>query len=129
MQTMPEQGGADATSKLASYRRCAQRIGQRWPAFTDRRRHRLRQGLFLQVGGAPDATRLPKAMQAILSNYRGAKVSIPRDAVGDVLVRLAGAARRLHKLPCQCADPSAAYVEAHLALVQLGRLADVGCCS
>lgn len=84
---------------------------------------------YLLADGAPDVKRLPKAIQSILSNYRGVKVSIPRDAVGDVLVRLAIAASTLRKLPCQC-DPAAdAYVEAHQALIQLNRLADVGCCS
>lgn len=84
---------------------------------------------YLLETGAPDTKRLPKAIQSILSNYRGARVSIPRESVADVLVRLAVAAATLRKLPCQRADASAAYVEAHRALEQLGRLADVGCCS
>ena len=84
---------------------------------------------YLLETGAPDTKRLPKAIQSILSNYRGTKVSIPREAVADVLVRLATAAATLRKLPCQCMDASPAYVEAHHALEQLGRLADVGCCS
>lgn len=84
---------------------------------------------YLLETGAPDTRRLPKAIQSILSNYRGAKVSIPREAVADVLVRLAIAAATLRKLPCQGMDASPAYVEAHHALEQLGRLADVGCCS
>jgi len=84
---------------------------------------------YLLDTGAPDTKRLPKAIQSILSNYRGAKVDIPREAVGDILVRLAIAAATLRKLPCQCVEPSPAYVEAHQALEQLGRLADVGCCS
>jgi hypothetical protein len=83
---------------------------------------------YLLETGAPDTKRLPKAIQSILSNYRGAKVDIPREAVGDVLVRLAIAAATLRKLPCQCAEPSPAYAEAHQALEQLQRLADVGCC-
>lgn len=84
---------------------------------------------YLLETGAPDVRRLPKAIQCILSNYRGARVDIPRDAVADVLVRLARAASLLRKLPCQC-DPAAdAYVEAHHALQQLGRLHDVGCCA
>lgn len=83
---------------------------------------------YLLETGAPDTRRLPKAIQSILSNYRGAKVSIPREAVADVLVRLAVAAATVRKLPCQCMDASPAYAEAHSALEQLGRLADVGCC-
>ena len=78
--------------------------------------------------GAPDVKRLPKAIQAILSNYRGAKVSIPREAVPDVLVRLCQTAASLGKLPCQDAATAPAYAEAHQALDQLGRLASVGCC-
>ena len=80
------------------------------------------------VDGTPDQKRLPKAIHAILSNYRGAKVSIPREAVADVLVRLAAAAARLGKMPCQSSPTADAYVEAHEALAQLDRLADVGCC-
>ncbi len=84
---------------------------------------------YLLIDGGPDVKRLPKAIQSILSNCRGVKVSIPREAVGDVLVRLAVAAAMLRKLPCQC-DPAAdAYVEAHHALIQLNRLHEVGCCS
>ena len=77
---------------------------------------------------APDLKRLPRAIQAILSNYRGAKVSIPREAVADVLVRLCQTAASLGKLPCQDAATAPAYAEAHQALDQLGRLASVGCC-
>jgi hypothetical protein len=84
---------------------------------------------YLLLTGVPDTKRLPKAIQSILSNYRGAKVDIPREQVGDVLVRLAIAAAILRKLPCQCTEPSPAYVEAHQALEQLERLADVRCCS
>lgn len=83
---------------------------------------------YLTLAGAPDTKRLPKAIQAILSNYRGARVDIPRETVGDVLVRLAVAAAMLRKLPCQCNRAADAYVEAHLALEQLSRLTDVGCC-
>ena len=78
--------------------------------------------------GAIDLKRLPKAIQAILSNYRGAKVTIPREAAGDVLVRLARAAASLGKMPCQTYPAADAYVEAHQALDQLDRLSEVGCC-
>jgi hypothetical protein len=83
---------------------------------------------YLLDDGTPDAKRLPKAIQSILSNYRGAKVDIPRAAAGDVLVRLGIAATSLRKMPCQTAAPADAYVEAHQALNQLDRLRDVGCC-
>lgn len=84
---------------------------------------------YLLADGAPDLKRLPKAMQAILSNYRGTKVTIPREAAGDVLVRLAGTATELKKMPCQCNFTAEVYSEAHRAIDQLGRLSDVGCCS
>jgi len=77
---------------------------------------------YLMADGTPDQKRLPKAIQAILSNYRGAKVSIPREAVADVLVRLAETAAGMGKMPCQCSPTADAYVEAHEALAQLGRL-------
>jgi hypothetical protein len=83
---------------------------------------------YLLADGTPDLKRLPKAIQAILSNYRGVKVSIPREAVADVLVRLGKTAASLGKMPCQCNPAAEAYSEAHEALIQLGRLADVGCC-
>jgi hypothetical protein len=83
---------------------------------------------YLLHNGEPDTKRLPKAIQSILSNYRGAKVDIPRSAVGDVLVRLGIAAARLRKMPCQTTPATDAYVEAHHALEQLERLSDVGCC-
>ena len=85
---------------------------------------------YLLETGSPDTKRLPKAIQSLYSDFRGVQVkAIPREAVPDVLVRLAIAAATLRKLPCQCAAPSPAYMQAHQALEQFGRLADVGCCS
>lgn len=84
---------------------------------------------YLLADGTPDLKRLPKAIQAILSNYRGARVSIPREAVADVLVRLGTTAAALGKMPCQCQPTAKAYAGAHQALDQLGRLPDVGCCA
>lgn len=84
---------------------------------------------YQHADGTVDLKRLPKAIQAILSNYRGAKVTIPREAAGDVLVRLARAAASLGKLPCQVSPAANAYVEAHQALDQLDRLPEVGCCA
>lgn len=80
--------------------------------------------------GSPDTKRLPKAIQAILSNYRGARVLIPRESVPDALVRLGRAARELGKLPCQNGGRAAdAYAGLHRGLEQLARLPAVGCCS
>lgn len=83
---------------------------------------------YLLADGSPDLRRLPKAIQAILSNYRGARVTIPREAVPDVLVTLGRAASRLRKMPCQDPATAPAYAEAHVALAQMGRLGEVGCC-
>lgn len=84
---------------------------------------------YVLADGGPDLKRLPKALQSILSNFRGVKVSIPREAIPDVLVRLGNAAAAAGKMPCQATPAAAVYVEAHRALDQLGRLADVGCCA
>ena len=57
---------------------------------------------FMLEDGSIDARRLPKAIQAILSNYRGAKVrSVPEKAIPDVLRRLASAAEQLGRMPHQ----------------------------
>lgn len=83
---------------------------------------------YLLDDGSPDLKRLPKAIQSILSNFRGVKVNIPREAIADVLVRLGNAAAAAGKMPCQGQPAASAYVEAHQALDQLGRLHDVTCC-
>ena len=83
---------------------------------------------YLLADGSLDLKRLPKAIQAILSNYRGVKVSMPREAVADVLVRLGITVASIGRMPCQCNPTADAYSEAHEALDQLGRLGDVGCC-
>lgn len=80
---------------------------------------------YLNADGSVDARRLPKAVQAILSNYRGAHLStVPECDIPDVLVRLACAARSLGKLPDQTAEPAPAYVRLAAALEQLDRLAE-----
>jgi len=78
--------------------------------------------------GNIDGSRLPKAIQAIISNYRGARVSsIPEAAIPDVLVRLACAANEAGKLPASGASANAARVYLRLVMVleQLGRLDEV----
>jgi hypothetical protein len=52
-----------------------------------------------------DDRRLPKAVQAVLRDYRGEQVRIPEECVPDVLV-----------------TPAAIYVALREALVQLGRV-------
>ncbi len=81
---------------------------------------------YLRADGSTDTARLPKAIQSILSNYRGAKVTgIPDAAIGDVLVRLALAAHDVGKLPGQAGATAPAYEQLFAALDQLHRLGDV----
>ncbi len=76
---------------------------------------------YLLADGTIDAKRLPKAVQAILSNDRGAKVSgIPEEAIPAVLARLARAARQAGHMPPEAANPAAIYVQLAEALEQLG---------
>jgi hypothetical protein len=77
--------------------------------------------------GRIDAKRLPKAIQAILSNYRGAKVSsIPEQDIPDTLVRLGQAALKLGKMPHQVGKTAATYQQLADVLEQLGRLDEIG---
>jgi hypothetical protein len=80
---------------------------------------------YLLKDGTPDLARLPKAIQAILSNYRGAHVSsVPEAAIPEVLVTLARTAHKLGKLPAEGQTSARAYAQLQEALEQLGRLAD-----
>ena len=73
------------------------------------------------LDGSIDRSRLPKAIQAILSNYRGAKVSaIPESAIPDVLVRLARAAEELGHMPPRAVNPAPVYQQLASALNTLG---------
>ena len=74
---------------------------------------------YLLEDGSIDTKRLPKAVQAILSNYRGASLSsVPEEAIPDVLRLLAGAAEELGKMPHQ--GPTAeVYEMLALALEQI----------
>jgi hypothetical protein len=81
---------------------------------------------YLLADGTPDLARLPKAIQAILSNYRGARISnVPEPAIPEVLVTLGRTARQLGKLPATSSGTAPAYTQLQDALEQLGRLADV----
>jgi hypothetical protein len=78
------------------------------------------------VDGSIDTKRLPKAIQAILSNYRGTKVSgVNEKDIPDVLVRLARAATSIGKMPHQCGEVTPAYVQLADVLDQLGRLEEI----
>ncbi|MBX5456715.1 MAG: hypothetical protein IRZ31_07415 [Thermogemmatispora sp.] len=71
--------------------------------------------------GSVDERRLPKAIQAILSNYRGTKVGgIPESDIPAVLLRLAEAATSLGRMPHQRGDAAEIYRQLADALEQLG---------
>ncbi|MGA9098529.1 MAG: hypothetical protein WB392_06315 [Methanotrichaceae archaeon] len=83
---------------------------------------------YCNLDGSIDVKRLPKAIQAILSNYRGANVSrssIPEEAIPDVLVRLGCAAYRMGKMPGQSGEAAPVYQQLAEALEQFGRLGEV----
>lgn len=70
--------------------------------------------------GSIDEKRLPKAIQAILSNYRGAKISsIPEQDIPAVLVRLAVGVESIGKMPYQRADTAEVYQQLAGVLEQL----------
>jgi hypothetical protein len=76
---------------------------------------------YLLADGTIDAKRLPKAVQSILSNYRGAKVSgIPEKAIQAVLSRLARAAAQAGHMPPVAPNPAPVYRQLADALEQLG---------
>jgi hypothetical protein len=76
---------------------------------------------YLQADGTIDAKRLPKAVQAILSNYRGAKVSgIPEVAIRAVLTKLGRAALQAGHMPPKATSPAPIYCQLAEALEQPG---------
>jgi hypothetical protein len=76
---------------------------------------------YLLADARVDGKRLPKAVQALLSNYRGAKVGgIPERDIPAVLVRLAKAAAGEGKLPPKAVNPAPAYRDLVRVLEQLG---------
>ncbi|MGD0949860.1 MAG: hypothetical protein ABSA52_20825 [Candidatus Binatia bacterium] len=81
---------------------------------------------YCNADGTTDLKRLPKAIQAILTNYRGVQVAgIPEAAIPDVLVRLGGAAAQLGRMPHQSGHTAEVYQQLAGALEQLGRLTEV----
>jgi hypothetical protein len=77
---------------------------------------------FRLADGSVDGKRLPKAIQAILTNYRGTTVgSVPEHAIPAVLERLAQGARELGHMPDQRPDTAEAYQLLHDALLQIER--------
>lgn len=75
---------------------------------------------YLLANGSVDTKRLPKAIQALLSNYRGAKVGgLPEAAIPEVLTRLARAAASEGHLPPKNPTPAPAYQQLIEVLRQL----------
>jgi hypothetical protein len=68
-----------------------------------------------------DDKRLPKAIQALLSNYRGAQVTgIPHAALPGVLLKLARAADAAGRLPPNAVHAAPVYQELATVLAQRG---------
>jgi hypothetical protein len=81
---------------------------------------------YLAEDGAVDTGRLPGAIRAVISNYRGTKVqTIPEAAVPEVLVRLGRGAASIRKLPGQGGVPNTTYEQLAAILEQLGKLEEV----
>lgn len=81
---------------------------------------------YRKIDGLVDENRLPKAIQCILSNYRGARVNgIPEKAIPDVLVRLAKAALEIGKLPHQLPTTAAIYQQLAKVLNNIGRFEEL----
>lgn len=77
---------------------------------------------YRRADGAVDAARLPKAIQCILTNYRGARVSgIPEAKIPGVLRILEQAARSGGHMPDQNPSAAAAYRELAEAIGQISR--------
>lgn len=75
---------------------------------------------YLNHDGTIDTRRLPKAIQCILTNYRGARVSgIPEQAIPGVLARLAAAATRAGHLSPVASNPADVYRRLADAIKQL----------
>ncbi len=75
---------------------------------------------YLLADGTIDAKRLPKAIQSVLTNYRGTRVSgITEEAVRAVLLRLAAAATQAGHMPPHAQNPAPVYQELVHALEQI----------
>jgi hypothetical protein len=81
---------------------------------------------YMLADGHIDEKRLPKAIQAVLSNYRGVGVQgLPEEAVPAVLLTLARAAHCLHRLPENGSPCAPVYQLLVDALDQLGKRGEV----
>jgi len=74
---------------------------------------------YKMICGSIDSKRLPKAIQALLSNFRGTKVGgIPEQSIPNVLKRLGEAALIEGRIPSQGLKVSPVYKNLELALKQ-----------
>src|SRR5262249_52959805 len=81
---------------------------------------------YLLADGTVDARRLPKAIGAVIRDYRSQQVKgLPEEQTPQVLVRLAPAAVRTGRLPPHAPPPADIYLALLDQLNQLGRTADV----
>lgn len=76
---------------------------------------------YLRLDGRVDERRLPKAIGAVLRDYRGEHVRLPEEHIPDVLLRLGRAATRQGRMPHQDPTPAAVYEALRDALIQCGR--------
>jgi len=78
------------------------------------------------LDGSIDSARLPKAIGAVLKNYRGVRVkTIPEDAIPNVLVTLGRAAANAGKVSKTSPPTSPTYQQLVAALEQFGRLDEI----
>jgi hypothetical protein len=81
---------------------------------------------YLLADGTVDARRLPKAIGAVIRDYRSQQVKgLPESHTAQVLVLLATAAVRLNRMPHQDPTPADIYVALLDHLRRLDRLTDV----
>jgi hypothetical protein len=81
---------------------------------------------YLLADGSVDAKRLPKAIGAVIRDYRSQQVKgLTEEHTGQVLVTLAGAAVRTGRMPHQDPTPAEIYVALLDHLRQIGRASDV----
>lgn len=80
---------------------------------------------YLLADGMVDSARLPKAIGAVLKNYRGVRVkTIPEKAIPEVLVHLGRAAASTGKISQDGPPASPTYQQLVSALTQFERLGE-----
>lgn len=81
---------------------------------------------YLLTDGSVDAKRLPKAIGAVIRDYRSEQVKgLDEESTGRVLIRLAGAAVLTGRMPHQDPTPAPIYLALLDSLKQIGRVGEV----